>query len=65
MVEDFPADDLKVNGRFFIFAPADDDLNQKAELEAGKEIILSQFALRFQNNLPNHSIVSYSGLSTY
>jgi len=38
----FPADGLKVDGRFFLFAPVDDDLNQIVSLEASKETVLSE-----------------------
>jgi hypothetical protein len=42
-IEDaFPADGLKLTGRFFLFAATDDELNQKASLEASKETILTQ-----------------------
>ena len=38
----FPADGLKVNGRFFLFSPVSDELNQIAVLEASKETVLTQ-----------------------
>ena len=38
----FPADGLKVTGRFFLFCPVDDELNQIVALEASKETVLSE-----------------------
>ncbi len=42
MADAFPADGLKVTGRFFLFAPVDDELNQIVSLEASKETVLSE-----------------------
>lgn len=38
----FPADGLKVTGRFFLFSPVVDELNQIVSLEASKETVLSE-----------------------
>jgi hypothetical protein len=44
MTDAFPADGLKLTGRFFLFAPVDDALNQIVSLEASKETVLTQDA---------------------